>query len=78
MTNHKTPIRIIKRGQRQGENRSAEAQQQDGAAARQSVRDAAGNVASWVKEFKERRPVDPRKAFANLFGETAATLRPTA
>jgi hypothetical protein len=75
--NHKAPIRIIKRGQRQGENRVAETgAPEDVSNLRHGAREVAGNITAWVKEFKGRRPADPRQAFAKLFAETSPTLDP--
>ena len=39
-----------------------------------AAREAAGNVASWVKEFRQRRRPDARRAFASLFAEPATPL----
>jgi hypothetical protein len=74
--NHKASIRIIKRGQRQCENRVAETGAPDGSNLRHGAREVAGNITAWVKEFKGRRPVDPRRAFAKLFVETSPSLDP--
>ena len=73
--NHKSPIRVVKRGQRRSESRPTETPADAGNNLRRSARDAADSVASWVREFKERRPADPRKAFARLFGESSPTLK---
>ena len=73
---HKTSIRVIKHNQRQvAGNSSTESVAPRSSAIGRSARDAADNVAMWVREFRERRPVDPRKAFANLFVEPS-TLNP--
>ena len=71
---HKTSIRIIKRGRREGESLTG-ALTRDGKNVRQSAREVAGNVAAWVREFEERRPADPRKAFANLFVDAPSSLK---
>ncbi|HEX8919913.1 MAG TPA: hypothetical protein VF766_00455 [Pyrinomonadaceae bacterium] len=39
-----------------------------------TTREAAGNVAAWVKEFRQRRRPDARRAFASLFAEPATPL----
>jgi hypothetical protein len=36
-----------------------------------ATRDVSLNVAAWVKEFRQRRHADPRRAFASLFNEPA-------
>ena len=74
--NHKAPIRIIKRGQRQGEKRVSETRAEDASNLRQGAREVAGNITAWVKEFKGRRPADPRRAFEKLFVETSPSLDP--
>ena len=38
---------------------------------RPAAREVSMNVAAWVKEFRQRRNTDPRRAFANLFAEPA-------
>jgi hypothetical protein len=65
------PIRIIKRNNQSvaAETPAPKVEEQ-----RSSAREAAGNVASWVKEFRQRRRPDPRRAFASLFGEQATPL----
>jgi hypothetical protein len=67
-------IRIIKgteRGNQASVEKSAVSKGED---VRQTAMEAAGNVASWVKEFRQRRRPDPRRAFASLFAEQAAPL----
>ena len=73
--NQKTSIRVVKRGQRRSETRPTEPSAEAGHNLRRSARDAADSVASWVREFKERRPADPRKAFARLFVESSPSLK---
>ena len=72
---NKPPIRIIKHGQRQSAQGSTETREQGANDVRQNAREMSGNVAAWVKEFKERRPIDPRQAFARLFAEPASSLQ---
>ncbi|HEX8772486.1 MAG TPA: hypothetical protein VF735_02705 [Pyrinomonadaceae bacterium] len=65
-------IRVIKRTERGVEQSAPEAQAQGGEQdARRPNRDAASRVSAWVKEFKQRRVADPRRAFASLFAEPA-------
>ena len=77
MKNNRT-IRIIKGADRS--RQSAEATNQAASpapaveAARPAAREVAGNVAAWVKEFRQRRRPDPRSAFASLFAEQATPL----
>lgn len=66
-------IRVVKRTQRGVEQSAPEAQAQNGEQSRRPNLDAASRVSAWVKEFKQRRVVDPRRAFASLFAEPALT-----
>ena len=70
----KIPIRIVKRGQKQSQSSDPENRVQDQNQARQSGREVANNVKTWIREFQERRAAEPRKAFAKLFGEPASPL----
>jgi hypothetical protein len=66
----KKTIRIIKSAERRSElsaNKSAATE--NAPPANQSV---TSQVASWVKEFQQRRRPDPRRAFASLFTADAA------
>jgi hypothetical protein len=68
-------IRIIKGAQRNApESGVAESPEATGKSLKQTPREAAGNVASWVKEFRQRRRPDARRAFASLFAEPATPL----
>jgi hypothetical protein len=68
-------IRIIKGAERNNqasaEKRPAMSENRQEPAARSM---AAAGVASWVKEFRQRRRPDPRRAFASLFAEQTAPL----
>jgi hypothetical protein len=68
----KNKIRIIKRALTAGEPEVAAARPQKSVSVQQSTRKV---VATWVREFKQRRVTDPRQAFASLFGESASPLR---
>lgn len=77
MMSHKTSIRIVKHGGRQGESSLTGTPHQDANALHRGAREVAGNVSDWVREFRERRPADPRKAFARLFVESpSSSLNP--
>jgi hypothetical protein len=70
--NPKTSIKILKRGQRDAAPVAAETRgAQSSRGTRQATREVAEHVSAWVKEFRQRRPVDPRRAFAGLFTEPA-------
>lgn len=64
-------IRVIKSAQRAVEGSATEARAQNDGQSRQPNREMASRVGAWVKEFKERRVADPRRAFASLFAEPA-------
>lgn len=70
-------IRVIKREQQSGGRKAAETTAPNSENLRHTTREVAGQVAAWVKEIQERRPVDPRRAFARLFGEPALHLSQT-
>ena len=68
-------IRIIK-GAERSNNQSGvlESPETTSKSLKPAAREAAGNVASWVKEFRQRRRPDARRAFASLFAEPATPL----
>lgn len=75
-----TNIRIIKRSQREAQNMTAATDSSRAAkgdnsrnSSRQATRDITGHVATWIKEFQHKHTPDPRRAFANLFIDTAAS-----
>lgn len=70
--NTKTPIKIIKRGERK---RQAEASAQVAAAAekktpQEAARDMVATVTDWVNEFQQKRRVETRQALRNFLTET--------
>lgn len=67
-------IRIVKRRQNGDAASEAKSPSTESAKARPTTREVTGNVASWVKEFRQRRRPDPRRAFASLFAEPASPL----
>ena len=72
--NPNSSIRIIKSAQRMSTSKTIEPQVQPGASSRQRSRDVAGHVSAWVREFKQRRRQDPRRAFESLFVDSATPL----
>jgi len=69
----KKTIRIIKSAERRSEASANKSE------ATETARTASGSVtaqvATWVKEFQQRRRPDPRRAFASLFAaDTTAPL----
>jgi hypothetical protein len=70
--NTKTPIKIIKRGERK---RQAEASAEIAAAAekktpQEAARDMVATVTDWVNEFQQKRRVETRQALRNFLTET--------
>ena len=70
----KNSIKIVKKEQRDAlKPATAKTEAESGQSLRQATREVAGNVAAWVREFKERStPKDARRAFASLFAEPAS------
>lgn len=74
-----TNIRIIKRSQREATDKTTTAATANGNRAakgdnsRHATRDITGHVTSWIKEFQQKHTPDPRRAFANLFIDQAAS-----
>lgn len=65
----KTPIKIIKRDER---NRQENTDASDKAArptAQETVRDMASTVANWVSEFQQKRRTETTRAIKHLFPE---------
>ncbi|HEX7173668.1 MAG TPA: hypothetical protein VF240_00100 [Pyrinomonadaceae bacterium] len=70
--NTKTPIKIIKSGERK---RQAEASAQVAATAekktpQEAARDMVATVTDWVNEFQQKRRVETRQALRNFLTET--------
>jgi len=72
-----TNIRIIKRSQRDAQNNTTIATGNGKAdsenSRRATTRDITGHVTTWIKEFQHKHTPDPRRAFANLFVDAAAS-----
>ena len=68
--NTKTPIKIIKRGER---NRQADAAKKpvvEKKSAQETARDMVATVTEWVNEFQQKRRVETRQAIKKLLSET--------
>jgi hypothetical protein len=74
-----TNIRIIKRSQRDATNNTKTKatgnsnRAQNSENSRHATRDITGHVTNWIKEFQQKHTPDPRRAFANLFIDQAAS-----
>ena len=66
----KTPIRVIKREQRNKVESSAEAAKAAKPSAQETVREMANTVTNWVTDFQQRRRVETTRAIKNLFPES--------
>lgn len=67
--NTKTPIKIIKRGER---NRRAEAPApavEEKKTPKEAARDIVATVSEWVNEFQQKRRVETRQALRTLLNE---------
>jgi hypothetical protein len=71
----KQPIKIIKRGERAVEKAAPAEQEVVNKTTKESARDMAAAVSSWVSEFQQRRRNETAQALKTLFANTAA--RPT-
>lgn len=68
--NKKTPIRIIKRGER---NRTPEAPAEpsvDKKSAQEAAREIVATVSEWVTEFQQKRRVETRQAIRKILSGT--------
>jgi hypothetical protein len=75
-----TNIRIIKRSQRDAQNKTTAADskrlpqnENSRENSRHATRDITGHVATWIKEFQQKHTPDPRRAFASLFIDPATS-----
>ena len=64
-------IRIIKREDKGSRSKVAETAASSRENLRQTTREVTGQVTAWVREAQQRRPADPRRAFASLFVKQA-------
>ena len=65
----KTPIRIIKRDERNRQEKAAEQPQAQRKTAQEAARDMVGTVTNWVNEFQQKRRTETSRAFQSLFPE---------
>jgi formylglycine-generating enzyme required for sulfatase activity len=68
--NKKTPIKIIKREERNKQEKSAERGKPARTAAQETARDMVANVTNWVNEFQQKRRAETSQALNKLFPET--------
>ena len=68
-------VKVIKSAERNNPPVAAKAPATSGEGLKQTTREVAGQVAAWVKEFRQRPATDPRRAFASLFSDAASPLK---
>jgi hypothetical protein len=64
----KTPIKIIKRDERNRSEKEKKAKTPK-ETAQETARDMVANVTNWVNEFQQKRRVETKQAFRSLFNE---------
>lgn len=62
----KTPIKVIKRGERNRPVQTPEAKK----TTKEAARDMVSTVSEWVSEFQQKRRTETRQAIKSLFTET--------
>jgi hypothetical protein len=65
----KTPIRVIKRDERNRKESAAEQPQRK--TAQETARDMVSTVSNWVQEFQQKRRTETTRAIQSLFPEPA-------
>jgi hypothetical protein len=63
----KAPIKVIKRDERNRENKPAEGPNAVKKTAQDTARDMVATVSDWVNEFQQKRRTETKQAFQNLF-----------
>ena len=68
----KTPIKIIKRDERNRQQRPATAEAAaERTSAKEAARDMVATVSQWVNEFQQKRRSETAQAIKTLFADTA-------
>ena len=65
----KTPIRVIKRDERNRKESGAEEPQRK--SAQETARDMVSTVTNWVQEFQQKRRTETTRAIQSLFPDPA-------
>jgi hypothetical protein len=68
--NTKTPIKIIKRGERNRKTEAPVPTTEEKKTPKEAARDIVATVSEWVNEFQQKRRVETRQALRNLLSET--------
>ncbi len=62
----KTPIKVIKRDERNRQEKAAE----EAKTKKETARDVVATVTEWVNEFQQKRRMETTQAFKSLFSKT--------
>lgn len=68
--NTKTPIKVIKRGERNRPETVVEEITPNKKSAPETARDMVATVSGWVNEFQQKRRIETTQAIKNLFPDT--------
>ena len=67
----KTPIKIIKRDERNRQKPPTEEVRTERKSAQEAARDMVATVSEWVNEFQQKRRAETAQAFKTLLGDAA-------
>jgi hypothetical protein len=65
----KTPIKVIKRDERNRQEPVAESATNNKRTAQETARDMVATVSNWVNEFQQKRRTETKQAIKSLFPE---------
>ena len=65
----KAPIRVIKRGELNRQEKPPERVKSTRETAQETARDMVATVTNWVSEFQQKRRTETKEAFKTLFPE---------
>lgn len=68
--NTKTPIKIIKRGERNRQTEAPAQTPEEKKTPKEAARDIVATVSEWVTEFQQKRRIETKQALRNLLSET--------
>ena len=68
--NTKSPIRIIKRGERNRQEKAAGEAVEPKKSTQEAARDMVATVSGWVQEFQQKRRTETTQAIKKLFSDT--------
>lgn len=68
--NTKTPIKVIKRGERNRPEPAVEETAPVKKTAQETARDMVATVSGWVNEFQQKRRIETTQAIKTLFPDT--------